>query len=866
MWSTMSKNINWEVVKKWIIIFAISLIPTIYGGLLIDSVFDPLHHLNTIPAAVVNEDTGASPEGKDEMVNLGDQIAEKLLTNDAENNLAWVEMSAEEAQEALEVGQIHAVIHIPSDFSANAVSVGNEDPTTAKQAVATITSNDGSNVVMGSISRSFADALELSLDAKSSQKYLSNIYAGFDTLGGALGNATDGANRLHDGSSKAADASQRLASGLNDLTDGTSELNGGANRLKAGSSDLAGGANKLSSGTAEANQGAGQLANGLNELTKKFTPVPAQAQQLAEGSAKVADGAARLDSGAKKVSQGLTEMRGRVSANEGESLRNGIATLVDSTTRLHDGTTQLVAGTETIMNKTNALVTKLHEIHNAVTDLVDRMRNLSDSMHQVSTHAADLSSRLSVLQANYDMMSEAERQDAISQLARAAESVQTESSATAVAAKSIHDGANTMVNDKAGAFPSVISGAQQIADGARAVHTAAQDLDQSTGRLKTAVAGLEPKLNTFSVGLDRVTDGAAELSNATGQLANGARRVANGNATLSVGLNAAASGIDRSANGASTLKDGTQRLADGSRELADGASQLKIGASTLADGSKRLADGSSTAANGAGELSTGLGTLDDGTRTLADKLAEGAKKVPHYSAEGAEHLAEVASAPISIEAKRLNEVPTYGHGLAPYFMALSLWVGAIGYFLMFPAIKKTRADNPDPAWVDTLRYFSRSLWMAVTQSLLLIGVLVWGLGLEVVDLKGLVAYAVLSSLTFFAINQALVALLGAPGRFLALILAVIQLASAGGTYPIETSPSIFQWLHPFLPLTYAVESFRSMIAGGRIGVAQGVVIMAIWLVVGLVMLWMAVLIRNRFGDIEEPSEESSTVMTVAKAA
>ena len=88
MWSTMSKNINWEVVKKWIIIFAISLIPTIYGGLLIDSVFDPLHHLNTIPAAVVNEDTGASPEGKDEMVNLGDQIAEKLLTNDAENNLA----------------------------------------------------------------------------------------------------------------------------------------------------------------------------------------------------------------------------------------------------------------------------------------------------------------------------------------------------------------------------------------------------------------------------------------------------------------------------------------------------------------------------------------------------------------------------------------------------------------------------------------------------------------------------------------------------------------------------------------------------------------------------------------------------------
>ena len=139
----------------------------------------------------------------------------------------------------------------------------------------------------------------------------------------------------------------------------------------------------------------------------------------------------------------------------------------------------------------------------------------------------------------------------------------------------------------------------------------------------------------------------------------------------------------------------------------------------------------------------------------------------------------------------------------------------------------------------------RSVLMGLVQGLVMVAILVWTVGLDINNLGGLIWFVLLTSVTYYAINQALVALLGPPGRFLALILTAVQLASAGGTYPIETSPGFFQAMHPWLPLTYAVEAFRSFIAGGDIGVAHGVTVMTVWAVIGLLLLWLAAFIRQR---------------------
>ena len=58
------------------------------------------------------------------------------------------------------------------------------------------------------------------------------------------------------------------------------------------------------------------------------------------------------------------------------------------------------------------------------------------------------------------------------------------------------------------------------------------------------------------------------------------------------------------------------------------------------------------------------------------------------------------------------------------------------------------------------------------------------------------------------------ALLGGIGRLVALVLLMLQLASAGGTYPVATAGPFFETLSPFLPLTYGVQGLRRLIAEG----------------------------------------------------
>ncbi|GAA1948514.1 hypothetical protein [Microbacterium deminutum] len=44
--------------------------------------------------------------------------------------------------------------------------------------------------------------------------------------------------------------------------------------------------------------------------------------------------------------------------------------------------------------------------------------------------------------------------------------------------------------------------------------------------------------------------------------------------------------------------------------------------------------------------------------------------------------------------------------------------------------------------------------------------------------------------------------MGPVGRFVVLVLIVFQLASAGATYPIQTTPDLFQTVHSWLPFTF----------------------------------------------------------------
>ena len=59
-----------------VVIAAIMLIPSIYAGLFLASMWDPYGELDKLPVAIVNLDQGAVYEGKE--LQIGDELVENL--------------------------------------------------------------------------------------------------------------------------------------------------------------------------------------------------------------------------------------------------------------------------------------------------------------------------------------------------------------------------------------------------------------------------------------------------------------------------------------------------------------------------------------------------------------------------------------------------------------------------------------------------------------------------------------------------------------------------------------------------------------------------------------------------------------------
>ncbi|MGF0352520.1 YhgE/Pip family protein, partial [Bacillus licheniformis] len=69
-------------------------------------------------------------------------------------------------------------------------------------------------------------------------------------------------------------------------------------------------------------------------------------------------------------------------------------------------------------------------------------------------------------------------------------------------------------------------------------------------------------------------------------------------------------------------------------------------------------------------------------------------------------------------------------------------------------------------------------------------------------------------ITCLAIIQFLAATMGNPGRFIAVILLVLQLGGSGGPFPLALVPKFFQVIHSALPMTYSIAGYRAVISSG----------------------------------------------------
>ncbi|MEW1962859.1 YhgE/Pip domain-containing protein [Microbacterium sp. NPDC077644] len=421
-------------------------------------------------------------------------------------------------------------------------------------------------------------------------------------------------------------------------------------------------------------------------------------------------------------------------------------------------------------------------------------------------------------------------------------------------------------------------GASQLTDGAASAHSGSTALADGTAKLSDGSARLAD-------GSQQLADGSSRLADGSRQLADGAHQVANGNAEIAavadrVGVaigdaqnavpqvradiraalaargisdaeideitallqpvadrvqgatgqaQSAIAEIDRLSAGAATLASSADALAGGAGTLASSAGQL-------ADGAASLSDGASAANDGAAKLRDGLATLTDGMAQLRDGLADGVHRIPASTAEQRAAQADTIADPVRITTADDAAAEDYGAGLAPFFGALAGWIGIYALFLIVKPVSRRAVTALHSPLRITLAGWLTPALLGALQMVALMGVLTAALGFSFDNLAGALGVLIAASATFTAIILALNVWLGSVGQFLGLVLMVLQLVTAGGTFPWQTLPVPLAALHHVLPMGFVVDAMRQLMYGGDLGrAAWDLAVLGLWLVGALAL-------------------------------
>lgn len=253
-----------------------------------------------------------------------------------------------------------------------------------------------------------------------------------------------------------------------------------------------------------------------------------------------------------------------------------------------------------------------------------------------------------------------------------------------------------------------------------------------------------------------------------------------------------------------------------------------------------------------GRVHSSLGSLSgdiDTVRTDVTALGTSAAWDDLRSLTGlnTQQIADFVSAPVQLDERDLFPVATYGSGMAALFTNLSLWIGAFVLMVMF-ALEVDREGFPN--LTATQAYLSRWLLLAgvtVVQALLVCsGDLV--IGVQHVSTPAFLATGVVVGLAYLCIIYALSVSFGHIGRWICVVMVIIQIPGASGIYPIQMMPSFFRALYPLFPFTYGINAMRGTI-GGFYG-DQYWEYMGVLLVFAAVAFILGILLRRHLGNFK----------------
>lgn len=503
------------------------------------------------------------------------------------------------------------------------------------------------------------------------------------------------------------------------------------------------------------------IATYSESLFEKVTEMAGGLSQASEGASQLNDGTAELDDGVAKIKENLELLAGKSIEFE-----QGVEKAATASAQLAQGSHAINQGLQEIDSKLPQLVTGTAQAQAGAEKIKSEL-----PMGIAAGISAQLTQSASQLNAGIDTF-EAQLGQAMSAQIAGQMAAQQQALKDALIANGAD--ANIVNAVMAQAAPTQEQVRQALAPG---MHQGfIQFKTQVNGQLTGAASGLEAQLKEQTDPVfNQLIGGIAEIN------ANQAK-----------------------------LQQGVHQLAMGSTTLTTGANQLSAGMGELNDASGKIVDGTGQLADGSGELKAGTEKLADGTTVLKDKLADGAEKANSVHAD--DDTYDMMGEPVKVEKSEINHVPNYGTGFAPYFISLGLFVGALLLTIVYQL--REPADQPKSAW----QWFTGKLGVIVTvgviQALVVDIILLIGLKIEVQSLPLFILTSIITSLVFITLIQMLVTVLADVGRFVAILILIMQLTTSAGTFPLQLIPDALQAFNAYFPMTYTVQAFKAVISSG----------------------------------------------------
>ncbi|WP_096186659.1 YhgE/Pip domain-containing protein [Evansella halocellulosilytica] len=879
------KNIK-RVPLVGILLIGLAILPSLYAWFNLSASWDPYANTQGVQVAVVNEDVGTEIDGH--QVNIGEELVENLMENE---NLGWQFVDRQQAEQGVKYGDYYASIFISSSFSEDLASVIEGEPISSEvhyqvnekiNAIAPKMTSAGATTIVKEINDQFVeetskalfqefDHIGLQLEEElPTIRHMKQVVFELEERFPQINEFAEMVIHIDDNWDQVDERVQQFL----DLEELIPQVRDGANQilyLESHMSDI----NELGEGVLELEQAIPEIEAAAEEMGR----INEHFSQIAEMLEEALEGAISAQETIQAAQDILPAIEERTAS--AEEYMEALMIFIDEAEGAADPVLQSVTQQVLFANQAAAAADEVLSLLEDEATHEEAAESLKRIDTQLASHVRMLENAIEMYTILYEHSGDDQLLTVIDQLTRAKDNLELLQSELNVLVQSLEAGETL--------------GSEQVT----ALRERAQAAERATNELYHFLHGEGSEI--ISSALDALE---AELEDAGGSMADTYESLQaiedvllNAEEIVGTGEETIRELIDRFPEIEDRIDELVMRVQD---DLPTVIQTIERAADFIRDDLPGIEERVSTVADFIREdlpqieeeygrlsdlLEENLPEIEQSVRDLAQFAREQMPEIEENLGDAADRIRELEeedrlneliavlrndldqeseffASPVNLIEEELYPIPNYGSANAPFYTVLSLWVGA----LLLSNLITTNVHAADRRPEYTLRdiYLGRMilfLIVGILQGLIVsIGNLLL-LGVYAANPLLFILFTVIVSIVFMTIVYTLASLLGNIGKALAIVLLVLQLSGAGGTFPIEVAPPFFQAINPYLPFTYAINLLREAVGGVIPSLAwiNIFVLLGFWLVAIALGLLLKAKLSARIEETAEKSKSSRLV-------